>query len=336
MTNREKQHRQQREQAFSSHGPSRVGSVTSRSRVGSATSRNPSRPPSGRTAQTAKFVPGELTSDPEQRLAMQERQEVQPTSFRPKSAVRRQRERAATARPVSAMSRISAISDFSYDAIVVDDSESVAGFSTVASSLPADDQSTAASHPASYRNSKYSHEAVGGVRYQKPKNARRPYSSYKRLVANQRESAGTRHLSITNIGVYQPQYERDQIEYKDNKKKWISDGDINTTLTQTRLKSSHAHAGRAMAGWDDQPSFVQLHAGPYKEGNTAPTYKFRDTETLEEGQLPFYTTVRREIQPHQPLSNQWEEQDAMQAMSVESPVEDTWAQSACGSSSAMA
>merc|ERR1712046_29704 len=144
---------------------------------------------------------------------------------------------------MGAVSGFTAITDFTegYDAITVDDSESVAGFSTVASSAPCDDRSVASSHPASYRNGRVQ---LGAVKYQQSKNPKRPYSGYKKMIAQQRDSAGTRHLSITNIGVYQAQYERDQIDYKENKKKWVVQKDMDTTLTKTRLKPSNASCGR--------------------------------------------------------------------------------------------
>merc|ERR1712093_590636 len=88
--------------------------------------------------------------------------------------------------------------------------------------------------------------------------------------------------------------------------------------THMRLKKDHAYAGRKMGGWDDVPEFVQAHAGPWKEGNYAATYKFREEVRPEkEGKLPFWTTVHKEADPLCSITNQWEEQDAQDQVELE-------------------
>jgi len=156
------------------------------------------------------------------------------------------------------------------------------------------------------------------------KNSKRPYSGYKRLIEDQRKHAGTRHLSVMNSGVYQAQYERDQIDYQKGKKKWLGKKSMDTSMTDTRLKT--AHAGRKMGGWTDVPPFVQVHAGPWDQNaSTAATYKFREEPKMDELPAPFYTTVHREDKLYKPMYDQWEEQDAEEAALYDEQFEeDEW------------
>ena len=88
---------------------------------------------------------------------------------------------------------------------------------------------------------------------------------------------------------------------------------MDTSMTQTRLKPSHAAAGRKMCGWDDIPEYVQAHAGPWEEGNYAATYKFRDLPPLPRDATPFYVAPHTEGEMMKPMANQWEELDAVEA-----------------------
>ena len=89
---------------------------------------------------------------------------------------------------------------------------------------------------------------------------------------------------------------------------------IDTSMTNTRLKRSHAAPGRKMCGWDDVPNFVAAHAGPWHEGNYAATYEFRPVPMkMPDGQAPFYTRVHCEDKSYKPMGNAWEEKDAEDA-----------------------
>lgn len=287
----------------------RLSSATSRGSCGMSATSRPAH--SATSRKTAKSAPVEMLSDP-----LKGRVEVRPTSFRPMSAARRQKEAAAAVpprlRPISAVSGITDVTDVTeategYDAITVDDSDSVYGNSLAGASSARDGESLL-SHPASHLTSG-KRTQVSGVRMVNVK-SKRPFSSYKRMMQAQRSTAGTRHISVTNSGVYQSQHELDQLDYKESKKKWVSRKDMDTSLTHARLKPSHAFCGRKMSGWDDVPPFVQAHAGPWKEGNYAATYKFREQERLGDEQAPFYTTVHCEDTSYKEMTNQWQEQDA--------------------------
>ena len=136
------------------------------------------------------------------------------------------------------------------------------------------------------------------------------------MLAKERETLSTRHLSVSNAGIYQSQFEKDQLEYSEGKKKWMSEKDITTTQIDTRLNPSHANCGRPMAAWDDVPKFVDVHAGLWKQKNAPVSYCFRDVEKLEPTQQPFYTVIHKEDNFFQAMATKWEEQSAIEAIGM--------------------
>ena len=103
----------------------------------------------------------------------------------------------------------------------------------------------------------------------------------------------------------------------------MSQKNIDTSMTHIRLKPSNAACGRKKGGWDDVPEFVQVYAGPWKEGNYAATYKFRELPPLEPEQDPFYLVTRKESTLYKPMGNQWDELDAVEAK-IQERVHDEW------------
>jgi hypothetical protein len=304
-------------EASAAGGDSKAGS--SRSGLRSATSRGtylpsagPSRPASGKTAPTVQGRGGGPKS--RQVSAVSGRSDALPPSFRPMSAVNREK-LARKNRPFSAVSAITegtyGTKD-EYEAILVDDDDehSFDGDSEVAGSEYT--TATQASHPASHLAGR-SKKGVAGVRICGEMKPKRPFSGYKRVLAAQRKSAGTSHISVVNSGIYRSRHELEQIEFAEGKKKWMSQKNIDTTMTHTRLKPSNAACGRKKTGgWDDVPEFVQVHAGPWKEGNYAATYKFRELPPHEQDQAPFHLVTRKESTLYKPMGNQWDELDAVE------------------------
>eukprot|EP00658_Telonema_sp_P-2_P053706 TRINITY_DN4231_c0_g2_i3.p1 TRINITY_DN4231_c0_g2~~TRINITY_DN4231_c0_g2_i3.p1 ORF type:complete len:167 (+),score=44.89 TRINITY_DN4231_c0_g2_i3:147-647(+) len=129
------------------------------------------------------------------------------------------------------------------------------------------------------------------------------HSKYKALAAKDGRS---RHLSVTNCGMYESADDKRARELHASKKKWMTDKDLDTTQVQQRYKSSTA---KSRAAWEEHPSC--LHRCPWVDPSTLSCRAVDKSKHVDQGQ-EFQPAVRSQRDKTRDMAYRWVEEEERQ------------------------
>lgn len=158
-------------------------------------------------------------------------------------------------------------------------------------------------HPASVLSSRMG-SAVRRVVWcnqNMPQRADKTFCNYTKYKALTERSAGSRNISVTNVGVYESEEERLAREARESKKRWVSSKDFATDQTAARCKD---RTSKTRAAWGEYKS--HLHdgewEGPFKGFRGAEKDKSKFMHPDGQG---FQTVVYAQSDARKDIAEQW-------------------------------